>query len=99
MAKEKKDIISRRSIIKAGVGLGALGLSSKSLLAKEANNKNLPPNVPEWTETLDGNRNVLAPDLKGIEELVMRSVPSVSNWAPYGKGKASEKVLETLTSR
>ena len=52
MAKEKKDIISRRSVIKASVGLGALGLSSKSLLAKEANYKNLPPNVPEWTETL-----------------------------------------------
>ena len=52
MSKEKKDIISRRSVIKASVGLGALGLSSKTLLAKEANNKNLPPNVPEWTETL-----------------------------------------------
>ena len=52
MAKEKKNIISRRSVIKASVGLGALGLSSKTLLAKEANNKNLPPNVPEWTETL-----------------------------------------------
>ena len=52
MAKEKNGIISRRSIIKAGVGLGAIGLSSKTLLAKEANKKNLPPNVPEWTETL-----------------------------------------------
>ena len=53
----------------------------------------------EWTETLDDERNVLAPDLKGVEELVMRSISQVSNWAPYGKGKASEKVLETLTSR
>ena len=39
MAKEKKDIISRRSVIKASIGLGALGLSSKTLLAKEANKK------------------------------------------------------------
>ena len=51
MAKEKKDIISRRSVIKASVGLGALGLSSKTLLAKEANNKNLPPNVPAVSYT------------------------------------------------
>ena len=32
--------------------IGALALTTKSLLAKEANKKNLPPNVPEWTEAL-----------------------------------------------
>ena len=53
----------------------------------------------EWTETLEDNRNVLAADLIGINEIVMRSVPSTSNWAPYGEGKAAEKVIEVLLGR
>ena len=69
--KSKKNIISRRSVIAGGAGLGALALSSGSLLAKEANKDNLPPNLPEWTPPLgDGvdvnqdlvvNRKVLLP--------------------------------------
>ena len=47
--KSKKNLISRRSVIAGSAGLGALALSSTSLLAKEANKNNLPPNVPEWT--------------------------------------------------
>ena len=49
---DKKKLISRRSLFSTGAGLGALALTTKSLLAKEANKKNLPPNVPEWTEAL-----------------------------------------------
>ena len=49
---DKKKLISRRSLFSSGAGLGALALTTKSLLAKEANKKNLPPNVPEWTEAL-----------------------------------------------
>ena len=49
---DKKKLISRRSLFSTGVGIGALALTTKSLLAKEANKKNLPPNVPEWTEAL-----------------------------------------------
>ena len=41
--KSKKNIISRRSVIAGGAGLGALALSSGSLLAKEANKDNLEP--------------------------------------------------------
>ena len=50
--KSKKNLISRRSVIAGSAGLGALALSSNSLLAKEANKNNLPPNVPEWTPPL-----------------------------------------------
>ena len=49
---DKKKLISRRSLFSSAAGLGALALTTKSLLAKEANKKNLPPNVPEWTEAL-----------------------------------------------
>ena len=44
--------LNRRQLIKATAGIGALTLSSKTLLSKESNPQNLPPNVPEWTDGL-----------------------------------------------
>ena len=32
--------------------MGAMAIASKDLFAKDANPKNLPPNVPEWTAEL-----------------------------------------------
>jgi UDP-N-acetylglucosamine 2-epimerase (non-hydrolysing) len=52
----------------------------------------------EWTETLESGWNVLAPDLSTLAELVTRTAPTATQGAPYGDGKAAERVLDTLVN-
>lgn len=50
----------------------------------------------EWTETLEGGWNVLAPDASRIVEAVNRVPPSPTHSQPYGDGHASDRVMEQL---
>jgi UDP-N-acetylglucosamine 2-epimerase (non-hydrolysing) len=50
----------------------------------------------EWSETLESGWNALAPDLSAISELVTRPVPTVPQGAPYGDGRAAERVVDTM---
>jgi UDP-N-acetylglucosamine 2-epimerase (non-hydrolysing) len=52
----------------------------------------------EWTETLDAGWNVLASDLSALSGLVTRPAPETPRGAPFGDGKAAERVLKTLFS-
>jgi UDP-N-acetylglucosamine 2-epimerase (non-hydrolysing) len=52
----------------------------------------------EWTETLDSGWNVLASDLSALGGLVTRRAPVTPRGAPFGDGKAAERVLNTLVS-
>jgi UDP-N-acetylglucosamine 2-epimerase (non-hydrolysing) len=52
----------------------------------------------EWTETLESGWNVLAPDLSALSRLVTRVAPTAPQGAPYGDGKAAERILGTLVN-
>jgi UDP-N-acetylglucosamine 2-epimerase (non-hydrolysing) len=52
----------------------------------------------EWTETLDSGWNVLVSDLSALSGLVTRRAPETPRGAPFGDGKAAERVLDTLVS-
>jgi UDP-N-acetylglucosamine 2-epimerase (non-hydrolysing) len=52
----------------------------------------------EWTETLESGWNVLAPDLSALSRLVTRVAPTAPQGAPYGDGKAAERILDTLVN-
>jgi UDP-N-acetylglucosamine 2-epimerase (non-hydrolysing) len=52
----------------------------------------------EWTETLESGWNVLAPDLSALSRLVTRVAPTAPRGAPYGDGKAAERILDTLVN-
>jgi UDP-N-acetylglucosamine 2-epimerase (non-hydrolysing) len=52
----------------------------------------------EWTETLDGGWNVLAPDLAGLDALAARPTPDGARTQPYGDGHAAAQVVTTLRS-
>jgi UDP-N-acetylglucosamine 2-epimerase (non-hydrolysing) len=52
----------------------------------------------EWTETLESGWNVLAPDLSALSRLVTRVAPTAPQGAPYGDGKAAERILDALVN-
>ncbi|WP_353112134.1 UDP-N-acetylglucosamine 2-epimerase (non-hydrolyzing) [Microbacterium sp.] len=52
----------------------------------------------EWVETVDLGWNVLTPDVADIAGAVSRPRPDDTDAAPYGDGRAAERVVETLRS-
>ncbi|MFI7338556.1 non-hydrolyzing UDP-N-acetylglucosamine 2-epimerase [Streptomyces sp. NPDC050085] len=58
----------------------------------------------EWPETLAGEWNVLVPDPAGLgpsrwADTVTRPVPAVDRGAPFGDGRAAQRVAELLEQR
>jgi UDP-N-acetylglucosamine 2-epimerase (non-hydrolysing) len=50
----------------------------------------------EWTETLEGGWNVLAPEPAALREALRREPPTAGRGSPYGAGTAAEAVLRAL---
>lgn len=50
----------------------------------------------EWPETLDGDWNVLAPDLGRLPALATRAAPVAARGEPFGDGRAAERAVEVL---
>ena len=50
----------------------------------------------EWVETLEDSWNVLSPDAKNLESIVMRGRPTTPTKEVYGDGNASLRVVEAL---
>lgn len=50
----------------------------------------------EWTETLENGWNVLAPDLEGLDQIVLRDAPALSAETPYGDGHAADAAVQAL---
>ena len=55
----------------------------------------------EWTETLQGGWNVLAPepDVVVFADVATRPAPALAPAAPYGDGRAAERVVRELEDR
>ena len=52
----------------------------------------------EWVETLEGDWNVLRPDLDGLNESALRH-PKTNRSQPFGNGNAAASVVAALRSR
>jgi len=50
----------------------------------------------EWVETLEGGWNVLASDLRDLQNLVVREMSAPFVGTPYGDGNAAQKVVDAL---
>jgi len=50
----------------------------------------------EWTETVDLGWNILVSSADQMISAVMRAVPAAPTSAPYGDGRAAERVIEVL---
>jgi len=53
----------------------------------------------EWPETLVDGWNVLAGDLTAVGDLALRPRPQAPGGAPYGDGRAAQRVVATLVER
>jgi UDP-N-acetylglucosamine 2-epimerase (non-hydrolysing) len=53
----------------------------------------------EWIETLEGNWNVLAPDVDQVADAAARPAPTADRGTPYGDGHASPRVVMILAKR
>jgi UDP-N-acetylglucosamine 2-epimerase (non-hydrolysing) len=52
----------------------------------------------EWVETLDDGWNVLAPDLKDLDAIVLRPAPTTERGHPYGTGEAAIAAVNALVA-
>lgn len=50
----------------------------------------------EWVETLQGDWNILDPELSRVSEIAVRPKPTSDRGYPYGSGQAAENVASTL---
>lgn len=95
------DPLSYTEMIEAALGSIAIATDSGGL-QKEAFVLGKPVTTlrteTEWTETLEGGWNVLAPDLVNLDEIVLRPAPPAPKCSPYGDGRAAEVAVAALTA-
>ena len=53
----------------------------------------------EWTETLEGDWNILTPDVHQIAEVAARPAPTADRGTPYGDGHTAPRVVKVLVER
>jgi UDP-N-acetylglucosamine 2-epimerase (non-hydrolysing) len=53
----------------------------------------------EWVETLDSGWNVLAPDLDGLADIVLRPRPTGPQGTPYGDGAAAAAAVDAVLAQ